>query len=96
MNCPKTQPESHGPANLKKFSFRFYFIFFTPTSERNLLRVGFTKSVVVTLTVEEKVMSMMVSLSWFSYKNFASVWVVLQGRGQSDTELPSTKSYTAS
>ena len=69
MNCPKTQPESHGPANLKKFCF----IFFTPTSERNLLRVGFTKSVVVTLTVEEKVMSMLVSLSWFSYKNFASV-----------------------
>ena len=68
------------------------YVYFDPTSERNLLRVGFTKSVVVTPTVEEKVISILVSFSSNSYKNFVSVWVVLHGREQSDTELPSAKS----
>ena len=55
------------------------------TSERKLLRVGFTKSVVVILTFEEKVISILVPFP------FGSVWVVVQGRGQSDTEIPATK-----
>ena len=80
---------------------RFYdkskITYFYLTSERKLARVGFTKSVVVTLTFEEKEMSIIVwAVPSDSYTNLVWVLVVLQGRGQSDTRLPAAKSYRAS
>ena len=99
LNCPKTQPESHRATNLK-FSLWFHhnkLYLFNLTSERKLVRVGFTKSVVVTLTFEEKEMSIIVwAVPSDSYTNLVWVLVVLQGRGQSDTRVPAAKSYRAS
>ena len=57
--------------------------------------VGFTKSVFVSSTFEENVMSIEVSAPLSSCKSFVCVWVVLQGKGQSDTRLPSAKSKMA-
>ena len=47
--------------------------FFNVTSERKLLRVGFTKSVLVIQTLEEKAMSILVNWPLFSYKYFVCV-----------------------
>ena len=47
---------------------------FNVTSERKLLRVGFTRSVLVIRTLEEKAMSILVNLPLlFSYKYFVCV-----------------------
>ena len=66
--------------------------FFNVTSERKLLRVGFTRSVLVIRTLEENAMSILVNCPLFSCKYFVCVWVVLQGRRQSETMLPSIRS----
>ena len=50
----------------------------------------------MSLTFEENVMSIDVSVFMFPDRNFVCVWVVLQGKGQSDTRLPSAKSKMAS
>ena len=55
------------------------------------MTVGLTKSVFVTLIFEGREMAMPELSLLVSYKNLVYVWVVLQGRGQSDTRSPSTK-----
>ena len=83
------------PSDPPTWIFCFYF-YENLTSERKMLRVGLTKSVFVSLTFEENVMSITVSTPLSSCKSFVCVWIVLQGKGQSDTRLPSAKSKMAS
>ena len=55
------------------------------------MKVGLTKSVFVTFIFEGREMAMPELSLLVSYKNLVYVWVVLQGRGQSDTRSPSIK-----
>ena len=53
LNCSKSKPEAHLSANLwNSFTFLENICAFYPTSERRLLSIGFTKSVLGTLTFE--------------------------------------------
>ena len=60
------------------------------------MKVGLTKSVFVTLIFEGREMAMPELSLLVSYKNLVYVWVVLQGRGQSDTWPPTAKPRKAS
>ena len=71
----------------------FYIIISNPTSDRKPLRVGSNKSVFVTFTFDEKLMSINVSSLLYSLRNLVWVLNVEHGRGQSDTRLPSIKPY---
>ena len=53
--------------------------------------VGFNKSVFVIFTLDEKLMAKWVMSLLYLFRNFVFVWVVVQGKGQSGTRLPSTK-----
>ena len=65
-----------------------------PTSERKLARLNVRKSVLVTSTLLEKVRASVEKLlsSDLSKRCFVSVRVVVQGRGQSESWLPTTRS----
>ena len=81
--APARVPSSRQPGktiswNLQNTNSRFTF-------ERKPLNVGFIISVVVTLTLEEKAMSISVFPFGNLFRNLVCVCVVLQGRGQSDT-----------
>ena len=83
----KAKPQAHRASNLKLYVLKMFW--YSLTSERKLLNVGLIMSVLVILTLEEKAMSISVSALDIVLKSFACVCVVLQGRGQSDTRLPS-------
>ena len=65
------------------------------TSERKLLRVDLIMSVVFVWTVEEKDISMREVSDVDFWRSVVWVCAVLQGRGQSETWVPSTKSCIA-
>ena len=64
---------------------------FELTSERKLLSVGLTKSVVVTSTVGEKIIPMAFVVLAYSERNLVSVLKVVQGRGQLELSDPSKR-----
>ena len=89
------QDQARGPLILQPkilFDKSSQYPCFQPTSERKLLTVGFTKSVLVTLTFDEKFMFRYVLTVFSSYRNSVRVWVVTQGKMQFDTRLPSKSS----
>ena len=92
LNHPEAQPETHRTTNLKQNCFKKHLLDHHLTFERKPLNVGFIISVVVTLTLEEKAMSISVCAAGNSLSNFVCMCVVLQGRGQADDWLPSTRS----
>ena len=61
------------------------------TSERKLLSVGMTKSVVVTSTVGEKMMPIALTVLAYSERNLVSVLKVVHGKMQSEVSNPSNK-----
>ena len=56
LSCTQTKPKAHWSAHLKfNFAFHENNCSLNPTSERKLLSVGFTKSVLVTLTLDVQI-----------------------------------------
>ena len=64
---------------------------FELTSERKLLSVGLTKSVVVTSTVGEKIIPMAFVVLAYSERNLVSVLKVVHGREQLELSDPSKR-----
>ena len=63
-----------------------------PTSERNLVSDMLTREVVVTSTVWEKSMVMLIaSLIFWDLMNLTSLKVVVQGGGQEEVRVPSIR-----
>ena len=64
-------------------------IFFNPTSDKKLLRVGVTRSVLVILIFVENPMSINPLSLLYSWRNLVRLVVVVHGKRHFDTRLPS-------